>query len=133
MSEAEVAGPWCPPDPSECEDSWPFPMTPVGGDAKVDRVVVRMRSHIESGYMTEFAVVQEVHHKGRWVHVAICDSCHGSIHIHRYGRSDPGERIGLPDHLMDVTCLDDVGRGYDLAYERIVDDWKANKQRWHDA
>lgn len=97
-----------------------------------ERVKVRMVDHLPTSTLAEFAVIQQTFYKGKWRTVAEVDSSHDDeVHLHRWSRKQD-ERVGDPEQLMPVTCLADVGVGYDMAYARIVDDWEGNKGRWHD-
>lgn len=124
---------WVPPPPDECEEAPPYTITPPGADQEKHRAKMRGVYEAATDEMVEFAVVQEVRYKGKWRFVASADSCHNDeIHLHRYGRIADG-RVGDPEHLMPVERKADVQVGYELAYERIVEMWAENFERWQHA
>ncbi|MDP8930782.1 MAG: hypothetical protein M3O70_19995 [Actinomycetota bacterium] len=120
------------PPPDECEE-YTFTLDPSGGDMTVERVKIRMVTHVPTWGLAEFAVIQETRSRGGWCIVAMADSSHAEeVHVHRYGRV-AGERVGEPEQLMPIADMGDVGDGYDRAYQVIVDAWEANKRRWSHA
>lgn len=123
---------WTPPRDDECEESDEFTI-PLGDPAQNrDRLKLRMKTHRDTCHLVEFALIQQTYDRGGWVSVAVVDSSHGDeVHFHQYGRRN-GERIGGPEHLVAVACLDDIQTGYDLGYERIFPRWAENRARWHD-
>lgn len=124
---------WTPPPPEECEEAPVYTITPPGADNGKHRIKLRTVYQASTDEMVEFAVVHEVRHKGKWRFVASADSCHDDeIHMHRYGRGTD-DRIGDAEHLMPVARQADVQAGYDLAYDRIVEKWAENHERWQHA
>jgi hypothetical protein len=124
---------WTRPDPDECED-WPLAvLTPDGADPSRDRILVRTYTHVVTDQLVEFAVIQETFHHGKWRKVTVVDSCHDrDIHLHRYSRKT-GRRTGKPEVLMPLASFAEVQYGYELAYERVAEQWADNRGRWHDA
>jgi hypothetical protein len=124
---------WLRPPPEDCASSDPYTMPLPCGDPAKYRLKVRMDSLLNGDAMVEFALVLQIHHGGKWRDVVVADSSHsGDIHLHRYGKSADA-RVGDREVICPVTCLDDVGFGYDLAYEHVVENWFENVGRWHDA
>lgn len=102
---------WFRPPPEECEDSPAYPFTPEGAVAGRERILVRMVSHVPTGQLVEFAVMQQTCYRGKWRDVAAVDSCHDrDVHLHRYARST-GNRVGKPETLLEIANLRDVQRG----------------------
>ena len=109
-------------------------MAPEGADPAKDRIKVRMVNHVDLKHqLLDFALVHQTFYRGRWRDVTMADSAHDDeVHLHRYGRS-PDREIENTEHVCPITCQGDVESGYDVAYDRVVTNWQANKQRWHDA
>lgn len=119
---------WTPPPPEQCdEDLYEMYLD----DRQRERIKVRIVNH---DYRTvEFAIVHQTRSGVGWADVAVADSSHNDeVHIHFYGRST-GDRVGKPEHLMEVRSQADVEAGYGLALDRICDDWEHNRRRWNDA
>jgi hypothetical protein len=92
-----------------------------------------MVTHLSTQSLVEFAVIHQAFSRCQWRCVAMADSCHDDdVHLHRYARSTD-DRIGEPEVLVTVTGEDDLQRGYDLAYDLIVESWNENRRRWQDA
>jgi hypothetical protein len=92
-----------------------------------------MTDHKATSTLVDFAVVQRTRYKGHWRTIAEADSSHDiEVHIHWWSRKLDG-RVGEPEKICDIESADDVLDGYNRAYERIVEDWEANKRRWRDA
>lgn len=128
-SESRAA--WRPP-PEECVSIPATTMAPPDGSLERDRIIVRMDTHAATDRLVEFAVIQQTRYHGSWANVCMADSCHDTeVHLHRYGRST-GERIGEPEPISEIHRLNDVGNGYDLAYDEVVENWTANRTRWLD-
>ena len=132
LSESPDLGPdWERPSDNDCEEigySLPCP----GSDFGADRIMLRMVTHHVTSQLVEFAIIQLALHGGRWREVVIVDSCHGDVHLHRCGRRSEG-RIGDPEVMLRITDAQDIQEGYGLAYDRVIDNWASNKERWNDA
>jgi len=35
--------------------------------------------------------------------------------------------------MLRITDAQDIQEGYGLAYDRVIDNWASNKERWNDA
>jgi hypothetical protein len=124
--------PWTPPPPDECEEAT-FTHTPNDADPQKEQFVTKFVTHITTGVVVGWVLVQKTRHQGKWRTVLEADSKHETAHFHRYGRSNGDYRIGEREVLMDIASEADVTTGYESAWSRVVDDWARNKQRWHDA
>ncbi len=92
-----------------------------------------MVNHAGTDELVRFAVIQQTYSQGKWRDVAGIDSCHDvDVHLHRYGRHADA-RVGNPEVLMQVTSPIDIQRGYNLAYDLLVEGWAENHRRWQDA
>ena len=128
------------PDPPDGEvHLWePSPGEPVSEDvysivlSAEDRVVVRMTRLELNDQLISFAVIQQVGHYGKWDNVAAVDTRHGTLHCHWYSRVT-GARTGTIDHIKNLTSEADIDDAYDVAYGLILEKWKQNKVRWHNA
>ncbi len=124
---------WYPPPPEECEDDHRYTVPPDGANVATDRVKVRLRVHAATQLFVEFALVQQAHVDGTWQDVVEADSCHDvDVHLHRYALRT-GARIGDPEVIVHVRNLDDLQKGYDLAYTEVFERWSDNRQRWERA
>lgn len=126
---------WVPPPPDEWDEEFQSTFAPAGADILKDRIVARLIIHARTSLPVEFNLTHQTFYRGEWHDVISVDTCHGHVHghvhLHRYARST-GHRVGDPEHLLDVSCLEDMAKGYDLA-SRLVDEWEANLQRWDHA
>jgi hypothetical protein len=123
---------WPKPPDDECEEAV-YTLTPDGADHTKHRVKLRMVSPVETGDLVEFAVVQQTHDRGKWRYVVEVDSCHDvDVHLHRYSRLSDA-RVGEPEVLTPVAGLNDLQRGYDLAYDHVFEHWAGNVERWRHA
>ena len=124
---------WTCPPPEECEEGSPYTVCPDGADPAKHRIMLRLVSHVSTDELVRFAVIQQTYSQGEWRHVAMADSCHDvDVHLHQYGRRSDA-RVGDPEVLLPVTSANDIHRGYDLAYTRVVEGWVENHRRWQDA
>jgi hypothetical protein len=92
------------------------------------RALIRMVLHEETDALVEFAVILQAFYRGTWQNVASADSCHDvDVHLHRYSRRT-GNRVGEPEKLLDVTKARDIGTGYELAYDVLLEEWQTHRQ-----
>lgn len=131
MSAApEQVEPWSRPADEECEEEPAYTVYPEGADPALHRVKLRMVIHIESQNMVLFAVVQQTYDRGKWRHVVEVDTCHDvDVHLHQYGRSTDA-RVGEPEVLAPIVRANDLDRGYEIAYDRVMLQWADNVERW---
>jgi len=131
MSKIPPEDRWIPPDPEECEETADYTMRPSEAPS-TERIKVRMVDHVPTSALVDFAIVHETFHKGKWRLVAKADSSHDDeVHIHQYSRRT-GQQYGGTEQLIPIKAIEDVDAGYYLAYERIVENWAANRARWND-
>lgn len=79
------------------------------------------------GRLVEWAVIQERRVDGRWLRVAVYDTCHGKgVHVHHYDGA--GEDF-LEHQLLPVTCHEDLETGLQYALERVAECWQENERR----
>lgn len=64
---------------------------------------------------------------GQMAETTRADSCDGEIHVHTFDHSGCEERRS---RLLRISGPEDVTRGYDLAYARVIDNWDADVRRW---
>jgi len=129
--EPPPAATWDKPPDEECSEQRHPYLVPPGADAGRERVFVRTVTHDATGALVEFAVGHQTFFKGSWRDVFHVDACHpDEVHAHRYGRKAGTERVGNPERLMEVASIDDVALGYALARERVLDNWRTNRERW---
>jgi len=133
MAEPPAEPPsWKPPS-DECDPAETYTVAPPGAEESEERVKLRIITHTSSSMTAEFAVVHQTYRNGDWHTVTAADSCHdGEVHLHRYARSTDA-RVGEPEHVRQVASLEDLGDGYNEAYEQVVENWDDNKRRWQDA
>lgn len=121
------------PPPDECEESACYTFAPSDASLTKERINVRMVDHVLTSSLVAFAIIQETYDRGAWRTIAVADSTHDDeVHVHRYARRT-SERVGEPERLCPIETMDDVGEGYQIAYEAIVEKWTDNKRRWQDA
>ncbi len=92
--------------------------------------VLYVRHVYQRGRVVDFGLTQMTRLGNRWVSVARADSCHGTVHLHRYNRA--GDQIGEPKVLREVFTQQDLEEGYDLADAILDDEWVENLRRWRD-
>jgi hypothetical protein len=109
------------PDLTECiEETWHFDIGP-GSRATVS-------VWFDGPRLVRFAIMHlTLTDDGRMVEIARADSRHGEIHVHTFDRH--GIQVNRVT-LLRVTRPEDVERGYELAYSRVIDRWEADRRRW---
>lgn len=121
---------WKRPPPEECESLFPWKCPLPRGELSEHRLVTRILQETVSQVMVEFALVQQTYNGSTWVHVVEVDSCHDvDVHLHRYSRRTR-ERVGGPEHVRDISRLEDVQDGYNEAYVLLEHKWEENLERW---
>lgn len=72
--------------------------------------------------LLDFALTQQVRIRGTW-HDVVRYDCHGSVHVHVFGRS--GEEL-----KKEICDLAEIDRGYETATAAISDGWQENRRRY---
>lgn len=123
---------WSRPPPEEWEIPDDMTLDLPGGDPSRDRLKLRITNLRDSWEIVEFALIQQTHYRSKWRDVSETDSVHDTdVHRHQYGRSTM-QRIGKQVQLMELTCLADVAKGYDLACDDLFQNWQQYRRRWQD-
>jgi hypothetical protein len=109
------------PDLSVCvEEIWEFDLGP---ESKVT-----ISTWYDGRRLAKFAIMHLTRDDdGRMVEIARGDSCDGEAHMHTF---DKQHKEVNRKPLLAVTEPEDVARGYDLVYKRVVDQWEADLRRW---
>lgn len=116
-----VDGPdWTAPPPEECDD-YEHSYEPAEGV----RAFTRRRVH--RGRTIEFVVTLRALVLGRWVDVVRYDTCHGEVHVHRFGMTG---REFARRPLWTIHTPADVEAGLDEAERSVNDEWQENLRRW---
>lgn len=89
-----------------------------------------VRHVFRQGRIVQFNFTQMTRRGGKWHHVARADSCHGTVHLHRF--SATGAEVGDPKVLVEVLSQEDLENGYDKAEVVLEDEWSENLRRWRD-
>lgn len=94
---------------------------------------VMVRQVYRQGRLVDFGITQLHRQGGKWRWVARADSCHETVHVHRYSQSGaPYEPVGENLVLCDIFSQKDLENGYDIADATIEEQWKLNLRRWAD-
>ncbi len=109
------------PDLTECtEEVWHFDIGPES------RATVSM--WFDGPRLVRFAIMHlTLGDDGSMVEIARADSCDGEVHVHTFDHR--GVEVNRKV-LLAVTSPEDVARGYDLAYKRVIDQWETDRRRW---
>lgn len=110
------------PDEHDEEHVYDFPLS-------VDSSLF-VRQVLQRGRLVEFGITHSILRGGKWRFVARADSCHGTVHLHRY-RED-GSEVGEPQVLISVFTQEDLETGYNLAEDLVDTQWEENVRRWRD-
>jgi hypothetical protein len=109
------------PELARCiEDTWHFDVGPGS------RVTVS--TWFDGPRLVQFAIMHlTLSDDGRMVEITRADSRHGEVHVHSFDRH--GAQVGRVT-LLGISCPEDVDRGYEVAYSRVIDRWEADRRRW---
>jgi len=125
----QAAPPRVRPPQDECEEV-EYTIFPGGGAMDRHRVLFRLVNHVATDEMVLFAAVQQTYDRGKWRDVVEVDTCHDvDVHLHQYSRSTDA-RVGDPEVLAMINTGNDFQRAYDIAYDRVIDHWDVNEERW---
>jgi len=117
-----TASTWTRPDPNDFlqqTDTYD-----IGGDC-----FAKVRTAWDGAQMMDFAVMQLLRDPtAGQEEIARADSCHDA-HVHKFKRNI-GEFMYIT--LLAINCPNDVGRGYDLGYNSVIDQWEENLRMWRD-
>lgn len=91
---------------------------------------LHVRHVYRRGRIVAFNITQMTRRGGKWHHVARADSCHGTVHLHRFDVD--GNEVGDPKTLVEVFTESDLENGYDQAEEMLEDQWQENLRRCRD-
>ncbi len=116
-------------------DRWVYMAEPHDEEFQYENILsegeaIMVRHVFRRGRIVQFNITQMTRRGGKWHHVARADSCHGTVHLHRFG-SD-GQEIGEPKDLVEVFTQQDLENGYDMADQVLEDEWRENLRRWRD-
>lgn len=120
MSRTAPSPPRWTPDLEDAEEFTYFVRLDADSQIYVRQMVLR-------GQVVAFAVMQQRLLHGGWVDVVRVDSCHGEVHVHRWGRS--GQELHR-EVIRPIAGQEDVDYGLDVALEIVEGHWEENLRRW---
>ena len=94
-----------------------------------DRLVMREWRDQQNGALSDFVVSQQTFDpvSGDWKNVALVDTKHGSVHIHKYRKSGSEFSRAEISSYSTREELEDIHRDIQ---DYMFDNWEENRRRW---